>query len=127
MNELALSADIGPAVDLLGKVVGDLQEDVSIEGTAITGTLKAVTGYTGFSGDPEEQSGHYLAVKATAVEGAVITAELIGGTHGEVTLDPDGILIARITGTTQKLRFTATTDEGAQTIVWSLTGLTLEE
>lgn len=127
MNELTLSADIGPAVDLLGKVVGDLQESVSIEDGAITGTLNAVTGYTGFSGDPEEQSGHYIAVKATAVEGATIKALLIGGVHGEVTLDEDGILIARITSTEQKLQFSAITDEGVQTLVWSLTGVTLAE
>ena len=74
-----------------------------------------------------EQSGNYIAVKATAVEGAVITAEVIGGDHGPVTLDEDGILIARIKNTSQKLQFKAITAEGIQTITYSLAGLTLTE
>ena len=112
-------------MDLLGVSVTDLQEDISVSDNAITGTLKYVTGYTGFSGDSSEQSGHYLAVKATAEEGATIKAEIIGGDHGEVTLDEDGILIARIGNTSQKLKFTAETDEGSQTIIYDLSGLTL--
>ena len=103
----------------------DLQEDITVSNGAITGTLKYVTGYTGFSGDEAEQSGHYLAVKATAEEGAEIRAEVVGGDHGEVTLDEDGILIARIKNVSQKLRFTAVTSAGTQTIVYDLSGLTL--
>ena len=84
-----------------------------------------MTGWTAFSGDPAEQSGNYIAVKATAVEGAVITAQVIGGDHGPVTLDEDGILIARIKNNSQKLQFRATTDGGIQTITYDLKGLTL--
>ena len=106
----------------------DLQEDIQISATRkITGTLKKVTGWTAFSGDPAEQSGNYLVVRASAVEGAVITAEIIGGDHGPVTLDEDGILIARIKNTSQKLQFNAVTAAGIQTITYSLTGLTLQE
>lgn len=122
---MALSADIESSVDLLGKIITDLQDEVTVSGSAITGTLKYVTGYTGFSGDSSEQSGHYIAVKATAEEGATIKAEVIGGDHGEVTLDEDGILIARIKNTSQKLRFTAESANGTQTIVYDLSGLTL--
>lgn len=111
---------------MLDKVVGDLQSNVTVSGNAITGELLYVTGYTGFSGDPAEQSGNYIAVKATAEAGAVITAEVIGGDHGEVTLDSDGILVARIKNTSQKLRFTATSDNGTQTIIYDLSGLTLD-
>ena len=104
----------------------DLQEDIQISATRkITGTLKKVTGWTAFSGDPAEQSGNYIAVKATAVEGATITAQVIGGDHGPVTLDEDGILIARIKNNSQKLQFKATTDDGIQTIRYDLSGLTL--
>ena len=106
----------------------DLQSDIEISADhKITGTLKKITGWTAFSGDPAEQSGNYIAVKATAVEGAVITAEVIGGDHGPVTLDEDGILIARIKNTSQKLQFKAITAAGIQTITYSLTGLTLTE
>ena len=84
-----------------------------------------MTGWTAFSGDPAEQSGNYIAVKATAVEGAVITAQVIGGDHGPVTLDEDGILIARIKNVNQDLQFKAITADGVQTITYDLSGLTL--
>ena len=113
---------------MLGKVVSDLQSDIAVsEDGKITGALKYVTGYTGFSGDASEQSGNFLAIHATADEGAVIKAEVIGGDHGEVTLDEDGILIARIKNNRQMLRFSATTSAGTQTIFYDLSGLTLTE
>lgn len=126
---MSLSSDIDDETSLLGKYVTDLQEDVEIAGGVITGALHYVTEFTGFSGDPAEQEGNYLAVVCEASEGDTITAELIGGQHGPVTLDPDGILIARITDpATQKLRFTATgTDGTTETKEYSLSGLSLEE
>ena len=126
-RQLTLSADIGPAVDLLGKVVGDLQSSVTVSGDTISGTLAYVDDYTGFSGDPEEQAGHYLAIKATAQEGDTIVLDLIGGTHGPVTLDEDGICIIRIRDKdTQKLKYTATGADGTiDERIWNLTGLTL--
>ena len=125
---LTLAADIASDTDLLGKVVSDLQTGIEVgEDNKITGTLKYVTGYTEFSGDAAEQSGNYLAVHATADEGAIIKAEIIGGDHGEVTLDEDGILIARIKNNLQALRFSATTSAGTQTIIYDLSGLTLNE
>ena len=53
---------IPDGVSLLGKELSDLQSGVSVGQDAIAGTLKYVTGYTGFSGDPAEQEGHYLAL-----------------------------------------------------------------
>ena len=111
---------------MLGKSVTDLQSDIEIsDDYKISGTLKKITGWTAFSGDPAEQSGNYIAVKATAVEGATITAQVIGGDHGPVTLDEDGILIARIKNIGQDLEFCATTETGAQRIRYDLSGLTL--
>ena len=125
---LTLTADIAAGVDLLGKSVTDLQTGIEIsDDFKITGTLKKITGWTAFSGDPAEQSGNYIAVKATAAEGATITAQIIGGDHGPVTLDPDGILIARIKNVMQVLEFKATTEAGTQTIRYDLSGLTLTE
>ena len=126
-RQLTLSADIGPAVDLLGKVVGDLQSSVTVSGDTISGTLAYIDDYTGFSSDPEEQAGHYLAIKATAQEGDTIVLDLIGGTHGPVTLDNDGICIIRIRDKdTQKLKYTATGADGStDERIWNLTGLTL--
>jgi len=126
---MSLSSDIDAEENLLGKVVSDLQDDIEISGGSITGTLKYVTGYTGFSGDSSEQAGNYLAVVCTAQEGDTITARLIGGIHpNPVTLDSDGILIVRITDKDiQKLEFTATSADGTmETRVYDLSGLTLE-
>lgn len=114
-------------VDLLGKEADDLQEDVEIANGAITGTLKYVTGYTGFSGDVAEQSGNYLALKVTAVEGATITVELKNGTLGHpVTLDEDGMIVIRISNkTTQSVEVVATKDDKSEVQRLTLTGLTL--
>ena len=127
---MSVSSDIDPSENLLGLTVGDLEEDVAESGGVISGTLKYVTGYTGFSGDSAEQEGNYLAIVCTANEGDTITVKLTGGSHPDrvVTLDSDGILVARITSTTQTLIYTATgTDGTTETRVYSLSGLTLEE
>ena len=124
---MSLSADIETSVDLFGKIVTDLQDEVTVSGDTISGTLAYIDDYTGFSGDPAEQVGHYLAVKCTADEGDTIVLDLIGGTHGPVTLDDDGICIIRITDpATQQLKYTATGADGStETKLWKLTGLTL--
>lgn len=114
-------------VDLLGKTADDLQEDVEVANGAITGTLAYVTGYTGFSGDVAEQSGNYLALKVTAIEGATIAVELINGTVGHpVELDEDGMIVLRIANkSTQSVEVVATKDSLSEVQRFSLTGLTL--
>lgn len=112
-------------VDLLGKTVSDLQTNVVISNGAATGTLKYVDDYTGFSGDVSEQSGNYIALVAESVAGATITAELIGGIHGPVTLDSDGILIARITDSVTAVKYTTTKGTDSKTVTIDLSGLTL--
>ena len=108
-------------------MVGDLQEDVEINGNEIVGTLPYVTGYTQFSGVEEEQEGNYLVLKAESDDGATITAELVGGTLGHpVTLDSDGIIVLRIGNTSQTIRFVASKGGKSTTKVFSLTGLVLE-
>lgn len=89
-----------------------------------------MTGYTGFNASkPAEQEGNYLALRATAEpSGATITVELIGGTSGKgpVKLDPDGIIVLRITNKdTQKVKVTATKNEAVKTTTYGLSGLTL--
>jgi hypothetical protein len=96
--------------DLLGKTVSDLQEDIVVNDNGVYGTLKNVTGYTGFSGVASEQSGHYLALKIdTEDDDDEITVELIGGTVGHpVTLDSDRNIVLRITNPLrQKIRVVA--------------------
>ena len=116
-------------VDVLGKDAGDLQDDIAISNGAITGTLKYVTDYTGFSGDVSEQSGNYIALKVVAVADATITVELVGGTLGHpVTLDADGMIVIRITDTsTQSISVVATKGTVSETLSFSIAGLTLAE
>lgn len=115
-------------MDLFGKSVTDLQENVEVSGNNITGTLKYVTGYTGFSGDVSEQSGNYLVTHSSVpgVSDATITVEVVGGTSGPSTLDGDGIIVDRITSTTQKIKVVASkTGYPSVTKIFTLTGLTL--
>lgn len=113
--------------DLLGKTADELQSNIKIGKSAITGNLAYVSDYTGFSSKTEEQSGNYLAIKAEANAEAVITGELVGGTKGPVTLDDDGIIIFRVANNEQSVRFTATAGDKTATVEYALTDLVLEE
>lgn len=104
--ELITDVEIGVSEDLLGKVVSDLQENIEISEGKITGTLKHVTGYTGFSSDPELQEGNYLAIHNISNLEDPIVVELIGGFSGPTTLDADGIIILRIANKEQKVKVT---------------------
>lgn len=123
---ILVSSNISDDVDLLGKVASDLQSGVSVGAAAVNGTLKYVTGYTGFSGDVSEQSGNYLALHVMADDGATIKLDLVGGTTGEKTLDADGLAILRITSTDEKIKLTATKNGRSTVKTLALNGLTLE-
>ena len=92
--------------------------------------MKYVTGYTGFSGDVEEQSGNYLALHFAVTDhpSAVITVELSKGAHGVSTLDSDGICIFRVTDAAQEIIVTIS-DTGFKTNTFKIpiSGLVLEE
>ena len=128
MITLSVTAEIPEGTDLLGKSASDLQSNVTVGTSAIRGTLKNVDDYTGFSGLEAEQSGHYLVLKCECEDADSITVQLIGGVHGPVTLDPDGLIILRVTSNTQSVRVTAIKD-GYDSVVknYSLTGVTLAE
>lgn len=124
--EIVVTAVTGD-VDLLGLTPDDLQENIEISDGAISGTLKYVTDYTGFSGDVAEQSGNYLAIKVTAVEDATITVELINGTVGHpVTLDSDGMIVLKIADVdTQSIEVIATKGNISEKQSFTISGLTL--
>ena len=125
---MAVNTDISSSADLFGKSVNDLQENISVGTSAISGTLKYVTAYTGFSSDSDLQSGNYLALHCEVpnVSGATITVEVVGGSSGPRTLDSDGIIVDRIANTSQKIRVVASkSGYDSVTKVYSLTGLAL--
>lgn len=118
-------------VDLLGKDASALQTNVSVGEDVISGKLLYVEDYTGFSSNAAEQEGNYLALHASAVAvkgdaPTVITFELLGGKSGKRTLDPDGLMVMRITNVTaQSVSITATSGKDSVTKVYKLTGLEL--
>lgn len=86
-------------VSAFGKNITDLQTGVTVNGPDITGTVKYVTGYTGFSGDPAKQSGNYLALSFDADPTAdKITVEFVNDLDhkGAQTLDSDKDAVFRI-------------------------------
>lgn len=62
-----------------------------------------VEGYTGFSGDPEEQEGNYLALHLEDDDATSVSVKVVGSEHDPVTLDPDGLLVLRIRDIAQGL------------------------
>jgi len=114
-----------------GKEVDDLQSNIQInEGSQqITGTLRYVTGYTGFSGDPAKQEGNFLALDLAATPNgtAVIKAEVIGGDSegNPVTVD-DGVLVTRVANRQQKIKITATNGDNVIERVYGLGSLKLK-
>lgn len=92
---LSVDADIPTDTDLLGKSVTDLQEDVAVSNGVISGTLKYVTGYTGFSGDPDLQEGNYLVIHSENSDATALAIRKIGGEETK-TLDADGLAIVRV-------------------------------
>lgn len=125
---MSVDADIPASEDLLGKTVSDLQENVVVGRKAITGTLKYLDDYTGFSSKTEEQSGNYLVIHAEDSKADSITAELVGGYKGPVTLDSDGLIVFRIANkNTQSVKVVSYKNGAVKdTKTYSLTGLTLE-
>ena len=117
-----------PTEEISGKLVSALQTDVYVNSTTVGGTLKYVTGYTGYSLDPNKQEGHYVALKAVGIgENDTVTAELLNSTEGIKTLTSDNNVVFRVEDrANQKIRFVVTNADGDKlTRVYSLARLTL--
>lgn len=127
MKSLSVEPEAG-GTSVFGKTVSDLQSNVVVGETSITGTLKYVTGYTEFSSETSEQSGNYLVLKlAVDPADAVTTVEVVGGTKGPVTLDSDMNIVLLIRNKdTQSIKVTVTKGKESVVKTYSLTGLTLE-
>lgn len=114
---------------VLGKTVGDLQQNVVISDTDISGTLHYVTDYTGFSSNPTDQQGNYLALKFEVdTPGTDVYVNLAGGTVGWVKLDEDLLHVLKIANKdSQTVQvYYQIGEEKSETKTYSLTGLTLE-
>lgn len=114
-------------VTVLGKLVSELHDEVTFADGEFAGTLKYVTGYTGFSEETDLQSGNYLAVKIGGFpEGATVTVELLGGSSQPVSITDADNAVVRITdATTQKIKVHMVSDDVILNKTYSLAGLTL--
>lgn len=131
---LACDANIAASTDLFGKVVGDLQSGISIDGNSISGTLKYVTNYTGYSSLDDEKNGNYIALHFSATTGSTIKIKLLGGkSTSEATLDADGLAVLQIgnvnaskPGYDQVIEVTATKGDDTVTRRFHLANLVME-
>lgn len=125
MTGLTVDANVPKSENLWGYDVDDLQENVTVGATAITGTLHYIDDYSTAFG-PGEDSGNYLAIHASVpgVDDATITVTV---TNPSV-LDEDGICVCRIADkSTQTITVVASKDGYDDvTKTYSLTGLTCE-
>lgn len=114
--------------ELLGKKANELQTGIEIGDDTITGTLHHVTGYTGFSSLPAEQTGNYIGLLFDPTpEDATVTVEIVGGTKGPVQLDADMMYVGKIANKdTQSIKVVVTKDDETVEKTYSLSGLTLE-
>lgn len=72
--------------------------------------------------------GHnFIALKATADEGATITATVIGGSGEVITMDEDGICVFQLMSTATAIQYTATKGSVTETKTISLSLLTRAE
>lgn len=98
--------------NLLGKTVHDLiGADVAISATgAVTGTIKYVEGFTGYSKDAKNQSGNFFPVYISQT-GEKLKVTKDGGTPKETDFPDDHLLIIRLdkgTSTTVKIEVDGT-------------------
>ena len=126
MIGLSVSPESGEAT-VFGKTVNELQSDVVVGDSEITGTLHYVTDYTQFSSSSEQQKGNYLALKFDFTSGTTTTVEIVGGTSGAVTLDADKNWVGLIANKdSQTIKVVATKGGMRVEKTYSLTGLTLD-
>lgn len=112
-NPLIDVLKVDSSVDLLGKHVDDLVSAFKVFDNTVSATLPYVEGYTGYSGNPEEQEGWYLPFTVLAdFENATITVKTSKGTY---TLDEDKTIVLRV-GAKKNFKFTVTAKTAKETI-----------
>lgn len=110
-----------------GKRGDELQSNVGISDTKITGSLKYVDGYSTFD---QDTSKHHLVLALTASDADKIETKMTGGStvmKSYVTVD-DGYCVYSVTDKDkQKIYVRATKGKGSVEKVYDLSGLTLEQ
>lgn len=134
-HDPALTIAVSPITgndDLFGKKAADLQSNIVVNDTAmsISGTLKHVTGYTGFSSKVEDQSGNYIALNVETEAGfpESMTVEVKNGTSVPKNIQAsDRKVVLKIKDTSTQSIIIKATNKGAKvTKEYKLAGLTLQ-
>lgn len=113
---------------VFGKNVSDLQSDVTVNETDITGTLKKVTGYTQFDSSPENQTGNYLALKiAKAPADATVRVESVGGATAVVKTTGATSVIRLEDKAAQDVKITVTRKTKSTSKVYDLSKMTFAD
>lgn len=118
-----------PSGEVFDKSVEDLQERITVEDGKITGVLKYVADFTGFSDKSYEQVGNFLALDVqTNVGSADITVELLGGTAPVCKKDKKGVWVMRVTNPkSQSVRISAIEGRDSKTDIYSLSELEVKD
>lgn len=130
--EGAITLNVNPVAGtetVLDQLVSDLQTDVTIYDDYITGTLKYVSDFIGYSEDTALQAGNYIALNITTDPVSVRTVDVINGTEEVKTVGTDNVCVVRITDkTTQRIQIAASVDDATSTTkTYDLSQMTLEE
>lgn len=114
MIRLIVSA-VDDETELYGLTASDLQSDLQIGDTSISGILSYIPSYPNYSSVLEEQSGYYLALSFRANPGAIITTELVPGT-GKSKPVTDGFCVYRITDKDNQAIRVSVTKKGCSSV-----------
>jgi hypothetical protein len=114
---------------LFSTPVSDIQDGVTVSGTSITGTLKYLD-----SGDIADYwgAGNFMALKLNSDDWSQYTSVLVGmdpsASSGLVEIVDDDTHdgVFKVSSTTQKFKVVATNGTETKTVVYDLSGLTLE-
>ena len=131
LDDLAISPEVG-SKETYGHLVSEYQNDVAVEGDAVTGTLKFIEGGLAESG-PLAGDGYFLCLKWSAPAAGVTSVKVglvpsAGTGLVEGIGDPDRDVVCKVSDIVNQ-RFTVIQSDAAghkNMQVFSLAGLTLE-
>lgn len=109
-----------------------MQSNITVANDKITGTLHYVTDYTGFSGDPAEQNGNFLALNLSSNNFTGLTSVKVGlfPSYGtglvELIEDPQKNGVFKITNKLQKFKIVSSDGLHTKYQTFDLSELVLE-
>lgn len=125
VQDIVVVSETPESVDLFGKHASELTKNFKFDGKKLTATLPYVEGYTGFSGNPEEQEGNYLTFSVdTCFKDATVQVKTAKGVY---TLDSDKAIVLIVNKSNPAISVIAKTNEDTETFTKKLAvELTLE-